>query len=116
MADIKIIVGGSVEDDAADFLDAWKRGERGERLLEQQVLGLESWEGLASALTGGRLGLLRHVRAHPDLSVNALSRALERQGSSIHADVIALEGMGLLHRVDGRLRASADRITVEIRL
>ena len=116
MTDMKIIVGGSAEDDAADFLDAWKRGEPGERLPEPRVLGLQSWDGLRAALTGVRLGLLRHVHAHPGLSVSALSRVFDRPGVGVHADVMALEGMGLLHRVDGGLRASADRFTVEVRL
>ncbi len=116
MGDMTIIVGGSAEDDAADFLDAWKRGERGERLLEQRVLGIQSWEGLSAVLTGVRLDLLRHVHDHPDVSINAVSQALERQDIGVRADVMALEHMGLLHRVDGRLRASTDRIRVEVRL
>lgn len=116
MTNVKIVVGSTVEDDAADFLEAWKRGEPGERLSEQRVLGLESWEGLASILTGERLALLRYVQARPDMSISTLSLALERQNIGVQADVMALEGMGLLHRVDGGLRASADRITVEVRL
>ena len=116
MTRVKIVVGGTAEDDAADFLDAWKRGEPGERLSEPRVLGLESWEGLVSILSEDRLGVLRYVRAHPDLSISALSRALERQDVGLHADVTALEGMGLLHQVDDGLRASADRVTVEVLL
>ena len=45
MADVKLIVGGTVEDDAAAFVDAWRRTEQGEDVNER-VLAFESWEAL----------------------------------------------------------------------
>jgi hypothetical protein len=51
MTDTKIIVGGSMEEDAAAFLDAWHRAERGEAVNES-VLAVESWEKLAAVITG----------------------------------------------------------------
>ncbi len=116
MADLKIIVGSTVEDDAADFLDTWKRSAPNEYVAAQRLLTFQSWEGLSSVLTGERFRLLRYVHEHPELTINALAKALERHYSRVHADVTALEGAGLLQRIDGGLRAIADRITVEIRL
>lgn len=43
MADSKIIVGGSLEEDAAAFLDAWHRAERGQS-SDENVLAFESWK------------------------------------------------------------------------
>ncbi len=111
----KLRVGGSVEDDAADFLEAWRRAERGERVGER-VLAFESWEGLASVLTGERYRLLRHVHQHPEPSVSALARALRRQYRRVHADVAALEEAGLLDRSQGVVRTTTDRISADIRL
>lgn len=113
--DVKIIVGGTAEDDAAAFLDAIERTERGETVCER-VLSFESWEGLASVMTGERYRLLRHLHAHPEPSVSALARALGRQYRRVHADVAALEGAGLLARGAGVVRATADTIQAEIRL
>jgi len=115
MAKIKMIVGGSLEDDAAAFLDAWRRAKRGEKVREHAI-AFESWEGLASVLTGERYRLLRHLHAHPEPSVSALARALGRQYRRVHADVKILERAGLLARSDGVVHATADSISADIRL
>jgi predicted transcriptional regulator len=110
-----LLVGGSVEDDDAAFLDAWHRAERGEPVTER-VLAFESWEGLASVMTGERYRLLRHVHKHPEPSVSALARALRRQYRRVHADVAALEEAGLLDRSHGVVRTATDRIRADIQL
>jgi predicted transcriptional regulator len=62
MSDMKLTVGGAMEEDAScKFIDAWHRGERGERFHERH-LAFESWEALARVLTGKRMELLRSVR------------------------------------------------------
>jgi predicted transcriptional regulator len=111
----KLLVGGSIENDAAAFLDAWHRAERGERVSER-VLAFESWEGLASVMTGERYRLLRHLHQHPEPSVSSLARALRRQYRRVHADVAALEEAGLLDRSQGMVRTTADRISADIQL
>jgi predicted transcriptional regulator len=115
MADAKVIIGGSLEEDAAAFLDAWRRIERGEG-VHDTALAFESWEALASVMTGERYRLMRHVHAHPEPSVSALARALGRQYRRVHADVAALEEVGLVDRTGGEVRATVEKITVEIRL
>lgn len=115
MAETKVIVGGDLEDDAAAFLDAWRRAERGDD-GEETVLAFETWEALAAVMTGERYRLLRYVHAHPEPSVSALARALGRQYRRVHADVAALEQAGLLDRSEGRVQTSVDRITAEIML
>lgn len=114
MSDVTIVVGGVMEDDAAAFVDAWERAERGEHVEASDVLAFESWEGLASVLTGERHRLLLHVRAHPEPSINALARALHRQYRRVHEDVTILEGAGLLTRAEGGVRATAKRVRVEV--
>jgi len=59
MSDVKLIVGGSLEEDAADLLSAWHRSERGKDVSERALV-FESWEALAKVLTGERLRLLKH--------------------------------------------------------
>lgn len=115
-SDVKIVVGGSAEEDAAAFVDAWERAERGEPVKEGRVLAFESWESLAAVLTSERYRLLRHLHAHPEPSVSALARALGRQSSRVQADIAALEEAGLVDCSTGAVRATADRIQAEIRL
>jgi predicted transcriptional regulator len=115
MTETKVIVGGSLEEDAVAFLHAWNHAERGER-VDESAIAFESWEALASVMTGERYRLLRHVHAHPEPSVSALARALGRQYRRVHADVAALERVGLLDRSNGTVRTTVDRITAEIRL
>ena len=80
------------------------------------MLSFESWDGLASVLSGARYRLLRRLHAHPEPSVSALARALGRQYRRVHADVAALEAAGLVVREGGEVRATADTIRAEIRL
>ncbi len=115
MTEIKVVVGGGLEDDAAAFVSAWRRAEAGER-IDERVLAFESWEGLATVMTGERYRLLRHLHAHPEPSVSALARALRRQYRRVHEDVSVLERAGLLDRSQGVVRATADRISAEVRL
>ncbi len=115
MSDVKLIVGGSLEEDAAAFVDAWHRTERGEKISDRALV-FESWEALAKVLTGERFRLLKHVHAHPEPSVSALARALGRQYRRVHADVVALEEAGLLTRLEGAVHATADRLKADIRL
>jgi predicted transcriptional regulator len=115
MTDLKVIVGGSLADDGAAFVDAWRMAERGEAVVDH-VLAFESWEGLASVMTGERLRLLRHLHGHPEPSVAALARSLGRQYRRVHDDVVVLEATGLVSRADGAVRATADSVTAEVRL
>jgi predicted transcriptional regulator len=114
MSDVKITVGGAMEDEAASrFIDAWRRGERGEDFHERH-LAFENWDTLARVLTGKRMELLRHVRRHKVASVRALAKALGRDYSNVHADVQALTAAGLLDTGDGSLRADYDAIETKI--
>jgi predicted transcriptional regulator len=112
MTDVIVTVGGTIEDDAAAFLSAWHSGEP----VSQRVLAFESWEGLSQVLTGERYRMLRHLHAHPEPSVSSLARSLDRQYRRVHADVVALEEVGLLDRSGGSVHTTADRITADIRL
>jgi predicted transcriptional regulator len=114
MSDVKITVGGALENDAARrFVDAWHRAERGEAFRERH-LAFESWDALARVLTGKRMELLRYVRRHKVASVRALAKALGRDYSNVHADVQALVGAGLLDATDGGLQADYDAIETKI--
>jgi predicted transcriptional regulator len=114
MSDVKITVGGAMEDDASRrFVDAWHRAERGETLRERH-LAFESWDALARVLTGKRMELLHYVRRHNVTSVRALAKALGRDYSNVHADVQALAAVGLLDTTDGGVRADYDAIETKI--
>lgn len=114
MSDIKITVGGAMEDEASRrFVDAWHRGERGETFHERH-LAFESWDALARVLTGKRMELLRYVRRHDVTSVRALAKALGRDYSNVHADVQALTAAGLLDAANGGVRADYDAIETKI--
>jgi len=114
MSAVKITIGGAVEKDAARrFIDAWHRGERGERFRERHLV-FESWDALTRVLTGKRMDLLRYVRRHKVPSVRALAKALGRDYSNVHADVQALAAAGLLEAGDGGVRADYDAIETRI--
>jgi predicted transcriptional regulator len=114
MSDVKITVGGALEEEASRrFIDAWHRAERGETFHERR-LAFESWDALARVLTNKRMDLLRYVRRHEVKSVRGLAKALGRDYSNVHADVQALTAAGLLDAEDGGLRADYDAIETKI--
>src|ERR1700757_3472769 len=114
MNDVRITVGGAMEDEASHrFVDAGRRAESGETFRERH-LAFESWDALARVLTGKRMELLRYVRRHKVASVRALAKALGRDYSNFHADVQALTAAGLLDTADGGVRADYDAIETKI--
>jgi predicted transcriptional regulator len=114
MSDVKITVGGAMEDEASrPFVDAWHRAESGETFRERH-LAFESWDALARVLTGKRMEMLRYVRRHNVTSIRALAKALGRDYSNVHADVQALTEAGLLDARNGGVRADYDAIETRI--
>lgn len=111
--ELKVQVGGSLADDLAAFTRAWKCVEAGDQGKER-ILSFEGWEGLAAVLTGERYRLLRHLHAHPEKSVNALARALQRQYRRVHEDVTILESAGLIDRSEGVVRTTADKLNAMV--
>jgi predicted transcriptional regulator len=114
MSDVKITVGGAMEEDASRrFVNAWHRAERGETFHERH-LAFDSWDALARLMTGKRMELLHYVRRHKVASVRALAKALGRDYSNVHADVRALAAAGLLDTADGGVQADYDVIETRI--
>ncbi len=114
MNDVKITVGGNIEDEAARrFTDAWHRAERGDTFQEAH-LAFESWDALTWVLTGKRLEMLRYIRRHTVTSVRALAQVLGRDYSNVHADVRALKAAGLLDATGQGIRADYDAIETKI--
>ena len=114
MSDLKITVGGAIEDGASGrFADAWHRAEPGETFHERH-LAFESWDALARVLSGKRMELLRYVRRHEVTSIRSLAKALSRDYSNVLADVQALAAAGLLDATNGDGRADYDAIETRI--
>jgi predicted transcriptional regulator len=114
MSEVKITVGGAMEEDASRrFVNAWHRAERGETFHERH-LAFESWDALARLMMGKRMELLHYVRRHKVASVRALAKALGRDYSNVHADVQALTAAGLLDTADGGVQADYDVIETKI--
>jgi predicted transcriptional regulator len=116
MTEVKITVGGGMEEAASRrFIDAWRRAEQGEDFAERH-LAFESWDALTRVLTGKRTELLRYVRRHEVASVRQLASALGRDYSNVHADVKALAAEGLLEADGKGVRADYDWIETRIAL
>lgn len=114
MNEVKITVGGQLEEDASRrFVDAWHRTERGATFHERHLV-FESWDALARVLTGKRMELLRYVHRHRVPSVRALAKALGRDYSNVHADVQALAAAGLIETAEDGLHADYDAIETKI--
>ena len=99
------------------FVEAWHKAETGDIEQVEVHLNFEDFAMLLSVLTPKRLALLKSLRQHGPLSVRALAKRLERDYKNVHADVAALEEMGLIKRTDkGLLNAPWDVIDAHVRL
>ena len=99
------------------FVETWDNAEQG-RIKETEVhLNFEDLRMLLSILTPRRLEVLQTLRRQSLASVRALSKNLKRDYKNVHADVQALEGVGLLERTEeGALQVPWDIIDAHLRL
>lgn len=112
---VKVHVGNSMRHAADGLLGDIARYERGELVNEQHVT-FENWQALFNVLTPKRYELLCHVHSHPEPSVRALARALDRDFKRVYEDVKALLDAGLLEQDADGLHADYDRIETAIPL
>ena len=97
---------GDAATTAKEFIDAWKRAERGETVQEKNWLQFENLELLLKTLTPGRWTLLKRLHADGPMSIRALANDLGRDYKNVYTDVRRLEYIGLIGR------AKNDRINV----
>ena len=111
---IKIGVGDAAIT-AKDFIEAWKRAERGEKIQEKNMLNFENLELLLKTLTPGRWTLLKILHTNGPMSIRALANDLGRDYKNVHTDVRRMENVGLISRTkDDRILVPWD--IVEARL
>jgi len=102
---------------AMDFIDAWKRAERGEKVETRQRLNFENIETLLKALTPGRWTLLKTLRTNSPMSIRALAKTLARDYKNVHKDVRHLESIGLICRTkDNKMEVPWDIIEAQLKL
>lgn len=80
-------------------------------------LHFESAKTLFSHLTPSRIALLETLRAIGPCSIYALARAAERNYSNVHADVAALEELGLVTRTaEDAVQVPFDAVEIRVTL
>ncbi len=108
----KIEVGTSLRQALAEVGTAWKAAVAGQPVEASDTLCFVDWEALVAVLTPKRFDLIRHLRREPADSIRALARALKRDYKNVHADVMALEALGLIRRDpdSGKITAELDQV------
>ena len=88
---------------------------RGESFEARRTIGFENWTTFFRCMTPNRIAILEHVAAHDMVaSTRALSIALSRDYSAVHADVAKLVKLGLLERDGNALRCEIEPDTAEL--
>lgn len=73
--------------------------DRGESFEPKRTIGFETWTAFFRSMTPNRVALLEYVAAQDGVaSTRALSIAVGRDYSGVHADVAELVKLGLLER------------------
>ena len=113
---IQIGVGDSART-AKDFVDAWKRAERGDKVQARERLCFENLETLFRMLTPGRWRLLKALRVEGPMSIRALAGVQGRDYKNVHRDVRQLESIGLIGRTkDDKVEVPWDIVEARLRL
>jgi predicted transcriptional regulator len=114
--EIQIGVGDSART-AKDFVDAWKRAERGDKVQARERLCFENLETLFRMLTPGRWRLLKALRVEGPMSIRALAGVQGRDYKNVHRDVRQLESIGLIGRTkDDKVEVPWDIVEARLRL
>lgn len=112
-------IGTSLEDNdreiVANVEAAMEAAGRGEGVEPRRVIGFETWATFFQCMTPNRIAILQHVAAHDQVaSTRALSIALGRDYSGVHADVAELLRLGLLERDGTALRCEIEPDRTEL--
>lgn len=88
---------------------------RGETIEATHSIHFETWADFFRRITPNRIAILEHVEVHERIaSMHALAKALGRSYPAVHADVVALVELGLLHREGTALRSFAPLADAEM--
>ena len=108
---------GSVKQALDRFEHAWQHAEKGGTRIAQVRLSFESLPTLLKNLTPARWTLLGQLKRDGPLSINELTRRLERHYKNVHTDVTRLIELGLIERgSDQRVAVVWDIVAAEMRL
>ena len=100
---------------AANVEAAIAAADKGEGFEARRTIGFENWNAFFRSMTPNRIALLEHVAAHDVVaSTRALSIALHRDYSGVHADVAELVKLGLLERDGNTLRCDIEPSAAEL--
>lgn len=89
--------------------------ERGESVETKRTISFENWTTFFRCMTPNRIAILEHVAAHDMVaSTRALSVALGRDYSGVHADVAELVKLGFLERDGNALRCEIEPDIAEL--
>ena len=100
---------------AANVEAAVAAADKGESFEAKRTIGFENWKAFFRSMTPNRIAMLEHVAAQEVVaSTRALSIALGRDYSGVHADVAELVKLGLLERDGNALRCEIEPDTAEL--
>jgi predicted transcriptional regulator len=115
----KVRIGvGTAEESVHRFIETWHQAEQGKRVkIPEERLLFEDLETLLRTLTPRRWALLRRLKREGPTSVRALAKLLGRDYKNVHADVKALELLGLIIREErGEVLVPWETVIAEMRL
>ncbi|WP_428374696.1 hypothetical protein [Lichenicoccus sp.] len=100
---------------AANVEAAVAAAGKGESFEVTRTISFENWTTFFRCMTPNRIAILEHVAAHEMVaSTRALSLALGRDYSGVHADVAELVKLGLLERDGNALRCEIEPDAAEL--
>lgn len=113
--DLELHIGGSFDAMAKRVSEAWHKAENGEAVAEDHLTFVD-WDVFSQTMSTKRLELLRHLHRHPQTSIAALARSLDRDYRRVHEDVDILKRAGLIEQRETGLYTGYDEIHTTIAL
>lgn len=107
----------TLEEDLAQFSQAWHAAETGKRVKPYAGIGFEAAVQLLAALSPQRCALIHSLKEQGACSIYALAKLLGRNYSNVHSDVTKLLALGIAEKDEtGKVFVPWDEIDVQFPL
>ena len=95
-----------------NFINAWHKAEKGQRIIEKDLITFDDLTSLLKILSNTRLDLIHVLSKTGCASIRQLSRQLERDYHGVHKDVILLNKYKFITKKDNKFYVPWSKISI----
>jgi len=94
------------------FIDAWHQAEKGQKIIEKNLITFDDFTSLSKVLSNTRLQLLLTLNKIGFASVRQISHQLNRDYHGVHRDVKLLEAHKFIAKKEDKFYIPWEKISI----